>query len=276
MDHLEAGRYWESNAEAWTRLARAGYDHYRDNLNTPAFLDLLPPISSLSGLDLGCGEGHNTRLLAQLGPARLAAFDISPTFIRHAQQAEADSPLGIRYLVASAVALPFADASFDFATSFMCFMDVPETALLFSESFRVLRPGGFLQFSICHPCFDTPHRRNLRDATGNTYAIEVGRYFDSQHGAIAEWTFSAAPPPVTAGLPKFRVPNFHRPLSSWVNLLLESGFLLSRLAEPTPTPAQVLADPRLQDNTVTPHFLHFLARKPGPQPSLPAPLDLVG
>ena len=36
MDHTEVAEFWESNAEAWTKLARAGYDVYRDHLNTPA------------------------------------------------------------------------------------------------------------------------------------------------------------------------------------------------------------------------------------------------
>jgi hypothetical protein len=48
----------------WTGLLRAGYDHYRDGLSTPAFLEVLPKVEDLSGLDLGCGEGHNTRVEA--------------------------------------------------------------------------------------------------------------------------------------------------------------------------------------------------------------------
>ena len=43
MDPVKVAAYWEANAEAWTRLARAGYDVYRDALNTPAFLEMLPP-----------------------------------------------------------------------------------------------------------------------------------------------------------------------------------------------------------------------------------------
>lgn len=96
MDHEEVGRYWDENADVWTELVRAGYDHYRDGLNTPAFLDMLPDVNSLSGLDVGCGEGHNTRLLAQRG-ARMTAIDISKSFIRHAGEAERKQPLGIRY-----------------------------------------------------------------------------------------------------------------------------------------------------------------------------------
>jgi glycosyltransferase involved in cell wall biosynthesis len=55
-------------------------------------------------------------------------------------------------------------------------------------SLRAAWTGGFLQFSICHPCFDTPHRRNLRDANGVTYAIEVGDYFRifRYQGSMAE------------------------------------------------------------------------------------------
>src|SRR5437762_241639 len=120
MDHEEAGRYWEGNADAWTRLARAGHDVYRDHLNTPAFFALLPDVTGLAGLDIGCGEGHNTRLLARRG-AHMTAVDIAEAFVAHARQAEVDEPLGIEYRVASAVDLPFADRAFDFATGFMSF-----------------------------------------------------------------------------------------------------------------------------------------------------------
>ena len=87
MDHKEVGRYWNGNAEAWTELARAGYDVYRDYLNTPAFFKMLPDVKGLTGLDIGCGEGHNTRLLAEVG-ARVTAIDISQVFVRHAAQLE--------------------------------------------------------------------------------------------------------------------------------------------------------------------------------------------
>ena len=87
MDHKEAGRYWNSNADAWTKLARAGYDVYRDYLNTPAFFEMLPDVNDLSGLDIGCGEGHNTRLLAKRG-ACMTAIDISEVFIGHARESE--------------------------------------------------------------------------------------------------------------------------------------------------------------------------------------------
>jgi ubiquinone/menaquinone biosynthesis C-methylase UbiE len=234
MDHTEVRRYWNRNADAWTRLARAGYDVYRDYLNTPAFFKMLPDVRGCSGLDIGCGEGHNTRLLAKRG-ARVTAIDISEAFVEHAKRLEEQEPLGINYQVASAVELPFVDSTFDFAAGFMSFMDIPETDYVLAEAYRVLKPDGFLQFSITHPCYDTPHRRNLRDENGLTYAIEVGDYFRNLQGDVTEWLFSAAPPWVKEGLPKFKVPRFTRTISQWLNLLIEKGFFLERIEEPRPS-----------------------------------------
>ncbi len=265
MDHRQAGRYWEGNAEAWTRLARAGYDVYRDCLNTPAFFEMLPDVAGLSGLDIGCGEGHNTRLLAARG-ARVVAVDVSETFVRNARELEMQEPRGIQYAVASGVELPFGGSQFDFATGFMSFMDIPETGRLLAEAYRVLKPGGFLQFSISHPCYDTTHRRNLRDSNGITYAIEVGGYFHNLQGEpIIDWLFSAAPPDARQGLPPFKAPHFTRTLGQWMNLLIETGFVIERIEEPRPSDETVAWCPNIQDAQVVAYFLHVRARKPGKQ-----------
>jgi SAM-dependent methyltransferase len=259
MEHSEVGRYWDRNAAVWTRMARAGYDTYRDYLNTPAFFDILPDVNRLAGLDIGCGEGHNTRLLAKRG-AHVTAIDISRVFIQHAQGSEDQEPLGINYHLASAVELPFPDSRFDFVTAFMSLMDIPEPDRVIAEVHRALKPGGFLQFSISHPCFDTPHRRNLRDEDGLTYAYEVGDYFRNMHGEIAEWFFSAAPPRVRQGLPTFKVPRFTRTVSQWLNLLIETGFVLERIEEPCPDDETVRQCPNIRDAQVVAYFLHIRAR----------------
>ncbi len=261
MDHNQVRRYWDGNADVWTQLSRAGYDVYRDYLNTPAFLEMLPDVDGLSGLDIGCGEGHNTRLVAQRG-AHMTAIDISARFVRHARDyAGRDAP-PIRYQVASAVELPFPGSLFDFATGFMSFMDIPETGQVLAEVHRVLKPGGFVQFSIIHPCFNPPHRRNLRDEHGVTYAIEVGDYYRNLDGDIVEGFFGAAPPEVTEGLRKFQLPRFTRILSQWLNLLIESGLVLERVEEPRPSDETVRACPEVQDAQVVSYFLHIRARKP--------------
>jgi SAM-dependent methyltransferase len=130
-----------------------------------------------------------------------------------------------------------------------------------AEAWRVLRPGGFLQLSISHPCFDTPHRKNLRDADGRTCAIEVGNYFRNRDGEVDEWLFRAAPPHERERLPKFRTPRFRQTLGQWLNLLVDSGFRLERVAEPRPSDEVVRECPRIQDAQVVAYFLHIRARK---------------
>jgi SAM-dependent methyltransferase len=160
------------------------------------------------------------------------------------------------------VELPFADGTFDFATGFMSFMDIPETDRVLAEAYRVLKTCGFLQFSISHPCFDTPHRRNLRNANGLTYALEVGDYFRDLDGEVTEWLFGAAPPEVKQGLPKFKTPRFTRTMSHWLNLLIDTGVRLERVEEPRPSDETVSACPDMQDAQVVAYFLHVRVRKP--------------
>ncbi len=260
MGHEEVGRHWDENAEVWTELTRAGYDISRDGLNTPAFLEMLPEVEGLSGLDVGCGEGHNTRLVANRG-ARMTGIDISETFIRQAKEEENRGPLGIRYERASAVHLPFADSGFDFAVAFMSLMDIPEVEKVLAEIFRVVRPGGFLQFSIEHPCFTTPHRKTLRDGHGRAYAREVGGYFRRRDGEAQEWIFSSAPPQVRERLRPFRVPRFTRTLSQWLNLLIGAGFVLEVFGKPYPSDEAIRERPGLQSAQVVAAFLHVRARK---------------
>ncbi len=260
MDSTDVAACWEANAETWTRHARAGYDLYRDALNTPVFLANLPDITGLNGLDIGCGEGSNTRKLAEAGGS-MVAVDIAPTFIRHAQEAETAAPLGIDYRFGDGTALPFPDAKFDFATAFMSMMDMPRQDKALAEAARVLKPGGFLQFSILHPCFAPPYRKVLRDDAGQIRAIEVGRYFDGIDGEIETWRFGAAPAEVKASVVPFRVPRFHRTLSEWVAMIVVAGLTIEHMAEPHVDAETARAIPYLADTHIVPLFLHIRARK---------------
>ena len=78
---------------------------------------------------------------------------------------------------------------------------------------------------------------------------------------MSEWIFSSAPPEAKAGLPPFRIPRFTRPLSEWLNLLVDAGFAIERLAEPRASDELLRQYPMLQDTQVVAYFLHVRARK---------------
>lgn len=260
MDHKQVGQFWDENADTWTQLARMGCDLYRDHINTPAFLAMLSDVNGLSGLDIGCGEGYNTRMVAQRG-AKMTAIDISPKFIANAQEYEQREPLGIKYDRASAVELPFDDDSFDFAIATMSLMDIAETEKAIAEAYRIIKQGGFFQFSITHPCFWTSSWEWIRDESGKRTALKCGDYFAEQNGDIERWIFGATPAELKAKLLPFKIPRFTRPLSKWLNMLIKTGFILEQFDEPRADKQTLQQHPELADTNIVAYFLIIRCRK---------------
>jgi SAM-dependent methyltransferase len=258
LSEEETARYWDDNAVAWAAEVRQGRDLAREFLNNPAFLAFIGDLHGQDVLDAGCGEGYNTRILARRG-ARMMGVDLSERMIALAREEERREPLGIRYLRTSYADLAqLADASFDVVVSFMAMMDGPHFDRAMTESFRVLRPGGRLAFSITHPCFLTKGSRWLRDAEGRKIQWVVGDYFNDA-GWVERWRFTDAPPEA----PEFATPRFDRTLSEYLNTVLAAGFVLKQIAEPRPSEEYCAAHPSQRgwrDHAAL--FLHVRAEKP--------------
>jgi SAM-dependent methyltransferase len=203
IDETMVALKWNENAPRWIAQVRRGLDTLAETLNNPAFFDFfVPNLRGLDILDLGCGEGRNTRLLARRG-ARMTGIDIAARMIEAAQCTEEEEPLGIRYRVCSFTSLNgYADASFDAAISTMAFMDSPNFDRAAHEAFRVLRGGGNLYFSVLHPCFWTRGSRWVSDADGHDEGMLVTDYWLNEpyieEGRFAFVRESEAPSPSRA------------------------------------------------------------------------------
>jgi len=93
-------------------------------------------------LDIGCGSGLYFPLLAPMAE-QLVGVDISAGMIRAAQTlVEKKELANVELRVASAVELPFDDASFDSVLGFDVLHHVPDIDAAVAEAARVLRPGG--------------------------------------------------------------------------------------------------------------------------------------
>lgn len=95
--------------------------------------------AGLAWLDVGCGTGAFTQLIARrLAPKFIAGTDPAPAQIefarRHLPQAE--------FKIAAADSLPFAAAAFDVVASALVINFIPDRAKALAEMNRVLRPGG--------------------------------------------------------------------------------------------------------------------------------------
>jgi SAM-dependent methyltransferase len=144
----------------------------------------------------------------------------------------------------------------------MSMMDMPDHDRALHEVTRILRPGGFFQFSILHPCFAPPYRKVLREPDGTVRAIEVARYFDCVDGEVETWSFSSAPREVRENSAPFQVPRFHRTLSSWVDITVQSGLVIEKIGEPSVGDEQLRRFPDLADTRVAPLSMLVRARKP--------------
>ncbi len=243
MNEEDVAEAWDRNAAWWANDVSAGYDLYRELYTWPAFSAFLPPVEGLNLIDLGCGEGTNTRRLAEAG-AHLTGIDLSARMIEQARAAEAGAALGIAYEVTSYTRLDmFPAETFDGAVSTMALMDGPDYEAAMRAAHRVIRPGGFLAFSILHPCFMTPGFRWLVTEEGTHEGLRVARYFDAKP-FVEEWRFSRRPEPLT--VTPFAVPRFPRTMSDYLNPLAEAGFRLVRTAEPRPDEAIARDNPWLK------------------------------
>lgn len=104
-------------------------------------LDRLPPGTTL--LDVGCGIGGSSRILARDYGFAVTGVTISPQQVERARQLTPPA-LDARFQVDDAMALSFPDASFDVVWSVEAGPHMPDKAVFAKELLRVLKPGGVL------------------------------------------------------------------------------------------------------------------------------------
>jgi SAM-dependent methyltransferase len=98
-------------------------------------------------LETAAGTGFLTEAIARAAPhAKLVATDLNQAMLDMAA-ARIASPL-VSFRQADALALPFADASFDVVACQFGAMFFPDRVLGYREARRVLRPGGHFLFNV--------------------------------------------------------------------------------------------------------------------------------
>lgn len=103
------------------------------------------PLAGKTLLDIGCGTGGVTlHLLQRHGLARATGHDVEIPVIETARRHAAGLGLSesANFIHAKPGPLPFADASFDVVFSKDALLHVPDKDAIFTEIFRVLKPGG--------------------------------------------------------------------------------------------------------------------------------------
>jgi SAM-dependent methyltransferase len=212
----------------------------------PSLRDMLPGPAGTRAVDLGCGFGWFCRWARERGAASVLGVDVSEKMLAQARKDTSDD--AITYRRADLENLVLDPAIYDFAYSSLAFHSLVNLESLLATVYRALKPDGWLVFSVEHPLYTAPSRPGWLETEDGRKTWPVDGYLEEG-------------PRTTDWLAKGVVKQ-HRTIGTYVNLLIELGFVLDRLVEWGPTDAQIAARPSLADERIRPMFLLVAARKP--------------
>jgi 2-polyprenyl-3-methyl-5-hydroxy-6-metoxy-1,4-benzoquinol methylase len=224
----------------------AGYKKLRQNdtglngaLEVPALRRLLPDLHDKQILDLGCGFGDFARYACENGAISVTAIDISSKMLTEA--ARLTSGFCITYLhCAIEDYMPEPD-SFDLVVASMALHYVADYCSVVQSVFSTLRPGGRFVFSVEHPICTANPIGWILDEHGQEQYWPLDRYQD-EGWRSTKWFVDG-------------VRKFHRTVATYVNPLLEAGFVLNCLGEPCPTAIAISNRPELKIHYCRPPIL---------------------
>jgi ubiquinone/menaquinone biosynthesis C-methylase UbiE len=107
-------------------------------------------------LDLGCGTGRFSEILAEHFEVQVIGIDPSQKMVDQARRKAAT--LNVIYRQGSAEALPLADDSADLVWMSMIYHHLDDPTAAVRECHRVLRPGGYVCIRNTSQESDFPHR----------------------------------------------------------------------------------------------------------------------
>ncbi|PNW45153.1 UNVERIFIED_CONTAM: delta(24)-sterol C-methyltransferase [Euhalothece sp. KZN 001] len=137
-EHIHLGHYGTPPQRKDFLQAKADFVH---EMARWGGLDKLPAGTSV--LDVGCGIGGSSRILAQNYGFNVTGVTISPQQVKRAQELTPDG-LSAKFMVDDAMSLSFPDGSFDVVWSIETGPHIPDKESFAKELLRVVKPGGLL------------------------------------------------------------------------------------------------------------------------------------
>ena len=134
----------------WEKRSGDFLEHKRAELHSPMaerwlyeIKKQLPQDKNLRILDVGCGAGFFSVLLAKEG-YQVTGVDLTPDMVENARTLAAEEKTDCEFLVMDAENLRFADESFDVVISRNLTWTLPDVKSAYREWVRVLKKGGIL------------------------------------------------------------------------------------------------------------------------------------
>ena len=216
MTKLEHIQGYDGIAEWYDQCVRARTMLHDTVIDT--LLSLAEEVRGLNLCDLACGQGVVAREVAKGGVASVCGVDLSSKLLDIAREEESREPLGIVYVHEDAQLLSsFSDGLFDGILCNLALMDIADLAATAHTIERILRPGGWLLFSILHPCAPVTSAEGSLQQRPQSY-FEEGLWFSQNPLSV-----------------RGRVGSYHRTVSTYLQRFLDVGLTLEQIREPQAT-----------------------------------------
>ncbi|MFN3215908.1 MAG: class I SAM-dependent methyltransferase [Acidimicrobiales bacterium] len=235
---------WEDHAGWWQDGFSEGADPEYEEQILPLAASLLAGRDRV--LDVGTGEGQIARLARSGGATMVVGVDPTRNQVVEAARRGGE----VHYARAEAAALPFGDGTFDAVVACLVFEHIGAVDTAIAEVARVLEPGGRFVFMLNHPLLQTPGSGWIDDHILDPpeqywrigpYLIESDEIEEVQKGVF--------------------IPFIHRPLSRYVNALLDAGLTLERMLEPAPPDGFLAKATEYADAATIPRLLVLVASR---------------
>jgi ubiquinone/menaquinone biosynthesis C-methylase UbiE len=211
----------------------------------PSIAKMLPKMEGLNVVDLGCGYGWFCRDARQKGAKHVLGLDISEKMLNKAKEMTSDS--AIIYLQENLEQLELSEDTYDLVYSSLTLHYIENLSTLLKTIYESLKSDGYFIFSAEHPIYTAPkHPGWLIDKEGQ-YSWPVNSY-QTEGRRVTNWLIEG-------------VIKQHRMIGTYLNLLIEQGFIITHVEEWGPTSQQIVENPLLNEEKERPMIFLVSAQK---------------
>lgn len=229
-----------------------GYQKLRSNKMSandveekPALFAKMPSLQGKKVLDLGCGFGENCKTFSQMGAKYVLGIDISEKMLSVAR--EKNSLPNVEFRQMSMNNLTEVGEKFDLVVSSLAFHYIEDFCALISSIKKLMNNGGILLFTQEHPIVTAP-KSGIKWKTKGEY-VEGMFLTDYADEGVRDVSWIVD-----------HVIKYHRKTSTIINTIINQGFVIMEIDEPSVSDEIIQKEPCLSRCLQAPDYLIVKAK----------------